>query len=263
MTARLAATTVPPRLPKNRPSRSPDRAHERLAIEAGSRGERRDPEEHADEGDALHPDQELRVAGACRWRAPPCRAPSPGCRRATISARTAAGIEAQIASRVDERRLDEQRRRHRRAPPAGRRARTPTRRGAARTRPDPARHGGGSARRRSSGSRSSAGPSSPSRSADRPGRPCRTARPASVATSLFVVTEPKPPIEWPRSDQARPGAGRPARARSASGWRMPRTRVPLGHVAMAARGDRRPRRGRRPPRRATRARPRTTARAGP
>ena len=69
MTARLASTTAPPRLPKNRPRRSRTAAISAVAVESGARRERRDPQEDADEGDALHPDEEVRPRGVGRGEA--------------------------------------------------------------------------------------------------------------------------------------------------------------------------------------------------
>ena len=185
-------------------------------------------------------------------------------RRATISARTGAGIDAQIASgsaigdcRKIVAAVDE---------PGERVAEAEGGDVVERHELDlsRARRGGGSARRRWSGSRSSAGPSSRSRSADRPGRSLSNSSPTSVATSLLVVTDPKPPIEWPRSDCTRRRGRRSIGTRSsASGWRMPEDGVPRWTARRGRPGDRRPRRGRRRRRRASRARPRTTGRAGP
>ena len=42
-----------------------DGAHQCLSIETGSRREGRDAEEYTDEGDALHPDSELRSRRVC------------------------------------------------------------------------------------------------------------------------------------------------------------------------------------------------------
>ncbi len=53
--------TPPPRFPKKRRAEPVDRRQERVAVEAGPRGERRDPEEDADQRDALHPHDEVRV----------------------------------------------------------------------------------------------------------------------------------------------------------------------------------------------------------
>ena len=91
MTARLASTTAPPRLPKNRPSCSRTASSRPLAVEPGARRERRDAEEDADEGDALHPDLEVRRAARGGGRASAVSSAVTRMRRARISARAAPG----------------------------------------------------------------------------------------------------------------------------------------------------------------------------
>ena len=176
MTARFASTTAPPRLPKNRPRRSRTARQERVAVQPGRAPRTARPAGRRRRG--RRPASGSGGPGAGRGRRASAAVSSAvtRMRRARISARAAAGIEAQIASgsvsgdwmnsvaAVDE---------------AGQRV-AEAERGhvVERDEVDLIELGvdADRARRRWSGSRSSAGPSSRSRSAGRPGRACRTAR---------------------------------------------------------------------------------------
>ncbi len=174
--SRLASMTARPRLPKNRPRRSPTAASSSSRSKPRSGREGRDPQEDAR--------QARRPASAARG---PARGASAGqaCRvergdadprRRISSARAVVGIDRPDRSGIGQLATGGRASRHRPARPAGSPDRMPRRHGAGPGRPDRAPRACGSARRRSSGSRSSAGPSSRSRSADRPGRTCRRPR---------------------------------------------------------------------------------------
>ena len=193
-----AATTSSPRLPRKRPS-GPRRASVKVvsgrARARGANGamRRNTPTSAAPcmrvASSGLGASD--RPSGSGRARRRGCR--GPGSLRARRSGSTPRSPRDRDQRRVEEHRaaVDEAGQRIALAEAADVVQRHEVDRGAA-------RRVGGLAPRRWSGSRSSAGLASPTRSAGRPGRTCRTARPTVAASSLFVVTDPNPPIEWPR-----------------------------------------------------------------